>query len=59
MIVRASSVFLKERLSPVIVTCRRKSSKKYSETLNLPKTAFPLSMKGGAVLKREATIRKV
>ena len=40
-------------------TKTRGSSKKYSSTLNLPKTKFPLSMKDGIVAKRELEIQKV
>ena len=31
----------------------------YKDSLNLPKTKFPLSMKDGIVLKRELKIQKV
>ena len=34
-------------------------SKRYRDTLNLPKTKFPLSMKDGVVVKRELKIQKV
>jgi len=36
-----------------------RSSKSYRDTLNLPKTKFPLSMKDGVVVKRELKIQKV
>ena len=34
-------------------------NKRYRDTLNLPKTKFPLSMKDGVVIKRELKIQKV
>ena len=34
-------------------------NKRYRDTLNLPKTKFPLSMKDGVVVKRELKIQKV
>ena len=37
---------------------KSQSSKRYSDTLNLPKTKFPLSMKDGIGAKREVDIQK-
>ena len=34
-------------------------SKRYANTLNLPQTSFPLSMKNGAAASREKAIQKV
>lgn len=47
------------RSTHVMYNVRRWASKKYSKTLNLPKTPFPLSMKAGVVPQREKEIRKV
>ena len=38
---------------------RPETSKRYSDTLCLPSTTFPLSMKGGVVADREVNIQKV
>ena len=38
---------------------RRYSNKRYSDSLNLPKTGFPLTLKDGAAVKREKDIQKV
>lgn len=37
----------------------RYKSKKYSDTLCLPKTDFPLTMKDGFAVKRESELQKV
>ncbi|XP_064623018.1 isoleucine--tRNA ligase, mitochondrial-like [Lineus longissimus] len=38
---------------------RKKSSSKYSDTLNLPKTTFPLTMKNGVAAVRELELQQV
>ena len=46
----------------IIRTCSKLSNNgkiSYKNTLNLPKTKFPLSMKDGIVLKRELKLQKV
>ena len=45
-------------IQSVSLLIKRNISKKYSATLNLPKTSLPLSMKDGSTVKREIEIQK-
>lgn len=38
---------------------KQKCEKKYSETLNLPKTNFPITLRSGEANKREREIQQV